>query len=269
MLAVEKAARRRDHDGRVPGAARPPRADRRRERRQGRGDARGGRGPAAHVPGVGERRARARRGRADHPRRRRAGTLPREGRRGLTGRGPATSSTAVGPLDGAATTTPAGVEPAARPHGVGGAAGSTCSSARSASSSGWPSPAGRCGSPRSSLPSTPPTTTSRDLSNGNYEAAFDQLCAAEQVDASPAGLARAVAPLRIDEYDVDPFDVNRDGSRATVEVDLNPDTVGDNDKFVRIRLREIDGDWRPCGGRYGFVSGDLPVLASLSDRVAA
>jgi hypothetical protein len=104
----------------------------------------------------------------------------------------------------------------------------------------------------------------RDLSNGNYEAAFDQLCPAEQVDASPEGLARAVAPLRIDEYDVDAFDVNRDGSRATVEVDLDPDTVGDNDKFVRIRLREIDGDWRPCGGRYGFVSGDVPVLASLT-----
>jgi hypothetical protein len=104
----------------------------------------------------------------------------------------------------------------------------------------------------------------RDLSNGNYEAAFDQLCPAEQVDASPEGLARAVAPLRIDEYDVDPFDVKRDGSRATVEVDLNPDTVGDNDMFVRIRLREIDGEWQPCSGRYGFVSGDVPVLASLS-----
>jgi len=104
----------------------------------------------------------------------------------------------------------------------------------------------------------------RDLSNGNYEAAFDQLCAAEHVDASPEGLARAVAPLRIDEYDVDPFDVNRDGRRATVKVDLNPDTVGDNDKFVRLHLQEIDGEWRPCGGRYGFVGGDLPVLASLS-----
>ena len=50
--------------------------------RPGRGHARGRRGPAAHVPGVGQRRARARRGRADHPGRRRARALPREGRRG-------------------------------------------------------------------------------------------------------------------------------------------------------------------------------------------
>jgi hypothetical protein len=106
----------------------------------------------------------------------------------------------------------------------------------------------------------------RDLSNGNYEAAFERLCAAQRVDASPEGLARAVVPLRIDEYEVSPFDVNRDGSRATVKVDLNPDTVGDDDTFVRIRLREIDGEWRPCGGRYGFVDGELPVLASLTEN---
>jgi hypothetical protein len=94
----------------------------------------------------------------------------------------------------------------------------------------------------------------RDLSRGDYEAAFDRLCEAEQVDASPEGLARTVALLGIDEYEVSPFDVNRDGSRATLKVDLNPDTIGDGDTFLRVRLREIDGEWRPCGGRYGFVA---------------
>jgi hypothetical protein len=93
----------------------------------------------------------------------------------------------------------------------------------------------------------------RDLSNADYQAAYDQLCAAEKVDASPEGLARTVAALQIDKYDVSPFDVHRDGSGATVKVDLNPDTVGDSDRFVRLRLREINGEWRPCGGRYGFV----------------
>jgi hypothetical protein len=93
----------------------------------------------------------------------------------------------------------------------------------------------------------------RDLSHGAYADAFDQLCATEQVDASAEGLARAVAALNIDEYDVSPFEVRRDGSRATIKVDLTPDTVGDSSRFVRLRLREIDGEWRPCGGRYGFV----------------
>jgi hypothetical protein len=93
----------------------------------------------------------------------------------------------------------------------------------------------------------------RDLSNADYEAAFDQLCAAEKVDASPEGLARTVAALNINEYDVSPFDVRRDGSHTTVKVDLTPNTVGDADRFVRLRLRQIDGEWRPCGGRYGFV----------------
>lgn len=93
----------------------------------------------------------------------------------------------------------------------------------------------------------------RDLSNADYQAAFDQLCGADQVDASPEGLARTVAALNINDYDVSPFDVHRNGSRATVKVDLNPNTVGDSDRFVRLRLREIDGEWRPCDGRYGFV----------------
>jgi hypothetical protein len=92
----------------------------------------------------------------------------------------------------------------------------------------------------------------RDLSRANYESAFDQLCPAEQIDASPEGLADTVALLGIDEYNVTPFDVDRDGSRATVKVDLTPD-IGAGDRFVRLRLREIDGEWRPCGGQYGFV----------------
>jgi hypothetical protein len=92
----------------------------------------------------------------------------------------------------------------------------------------------------------------RDLSHGDYEAAFDQLCPAEQADASSEGLAGAAAELNIDEYEVDPFDVNRDGGRATVRVDLSPDDFGSTDRFVRLRLERIDGEWRPCGPLYGF-----------------
>lgn len=92
----------------------------------------------------------------------------------------------------------------------------------------------------------------RNLSRGDYEAAFDQLCAAEKVDASPERLAGAAADLDVDEYEVSPFDVNRDGSRATVKVELSPDDLDGTDRFVRMRLEEIDGEWRPCGPLYGF-----------------
>jgi hypothetical protein len=98
-----------------------------------------------------------------------------------------------------------------------------------------------------------------DLSRGEYEAGFDRLCAAEQVDASPESLARLADQVRINDYEVSPFDVNRDGSRATVKVDLSPDTVGG--RSARLRLQEIGGEWRPCGGQLGFVR--LPSLLAL------
>jgi hypothetical protein len=93
----------------------------------------------------------------------------------------------------------------------------------------------------------------RDLSHADYEAAFDRLCAADRVDASPESLARTADALRVNEYEVSPFNVNLDGSSATVKADLNPGRTGDSHRFVRIRMRKIDGEWRPCGGRFGFV----------------
>jgi hypothetical protein len=102
-----------------------------------------------------------------------------------------------------------------------------------------------------------------DLARRDYSSAFERLCPKEQVDASPEGLARAVAFLDLDEYEVSPFDVDRDGSRATVKVDLTPQIGSEEDRFLRLRLREIGGVWRPCGGQYGFVerrTSDEPVL---------
>ena len=102
----------------------------------------------------------------------------------------------------------------------------------------------------------------RDISRGNYQAAFDQLCAQEKVDGSPRSLAQTVDALvfSLSDYEVTPFDVRIDGSRATVMADLNPDNVGGTESDdVRIRLEKIDGTWRPCGGRYGFV--DAPVTS--------
>ena len=103
----------------------------------------------------------------------------------------------------------------------------------------------------------------RDLSRGNYEAAFDQLCAREKVDGSPRSLADTIDRLTVygfDDYEVTPFGVHIDGDRADLEADLNPSNFNDTDK-VRIRLEKIGGDWRPCGGQFGFVDEVLTPSA--------
>jgi hypothetical protein len=104
----------------------------------------------------------------------------------------------------------------------------------------------------------------RDISRGDYEAAFDQLCAAEKVDGSPRSLQEAVGELvffSVGDYEVSPFDVDIDGDRATVEADFDPDSSSDAD-IVDMRLRKIGGDWRPCGGRFGFVDERLTNSAT-------
>jgi hypothetical protein len=95
----------------------------------------------------------------------------------------------------------------------------------------------------------------RDISNGNYRAAFDQVCAQDKVDGSPQSLRGTVSALvfSFSDYDVTPFDVRLDGSHATVKADLNPGSSSSSADILRIRLQEIDGTWRPCGGRFGFV----------------
>ena len=95
----------------------------------------------------------------------------------------------------------------------------------------------------------------RDIRRGSYRAAFAQLCARERVDGSPRSLADAVDRLVIfgvSDYEVSPFDVHIDGDRATVKADLNESSSGTGGNTVRIRLEKIDGDWRPCGGEFGF-----------------
>lgn len=102
----------------------------------------------------------------------------------------------------------------------------------------------------------------RDISRGNYEAAFNQLCATERVDGSPRSLADTVDRIvvfGVDEYEVSPFEVHIDGNRATVEADLSPGIGGGDSGNVRMRLQKIDGKWRPCGGQFGFL--DVPLTS--------
>ena len=95
----------------------------------------------------------------------------------------------------------------------------------------------------------------RDISRGNYQAAFAQLCAAERVDGSPRSLAdtvHGIVVFGVDNYEVSPFDVHINGNRATVKADLSPGVGGGDSGDVRIRLQKIGGTWRPCGGQFGF-----------------
>jgi len=95
-----------------------------------------------------------------------------------------------------------------------------------------------------------------DVTRGQFDAAYSQLCASERVDASPRTVERYFQDLFFTTtgVEVSPFDVHLDGKRATVKADLNPDIKGGRSDFVHLQLREIDGKWRPCGGRFGFVS---------------
>ncbi len=67
VQAVEGELDGRHHERGVPRAARPPRAHRGRRARAGGGDARGHRGSAPELPGVGQRRPRPRRRGTHHP----------------------------------------------------------------------------------------------------------------------------------------------------------------------------------------------------------
>jgi hypothetical protein len=110
----------------------------------------------------------------------------------------------------------------------------------------------------------PPLDAANDymsaLAHHDYDDAFAQLCPANRVDASPSSLARTLQNDRLfrnlEDWDITPFDVNRDGSRASVEVDLRPDDSDEPD-ILTIELEKVDGTWRPCGDTYGFrVAGD-------------
>jgi hypothetical protein len=96
-----------------------------------------------------------------------------------------------------------------------------------------------------------------DVVHGRYRSAYDQLCSSERVDSSPRSLGRYFQGLffTTSGVEVSPFDVHLDGNQATVRADLNPDIQGGSGDIVHLRLRDIDGHWRPCGGSLGFVGG--------------
>ena len=81
------------------------------------------------------------------------------------------------------------------------------------------------------------------IENGNFDTAFDSLCEADQDEFSPDSLESLFGLGFLDDYNVNPFDVDITGDRAKVSFDARG--TGDNDYF-EITLRKEDGDWRVC-----------------------
>ncbi|HUF84637.1 MAG TPA: hypothetical protein VMQ81_08620 [Acidimicrobiia bacterium] len=76
-----------------------------------------------------------------------------------------------------------------------------------------------------------------------FDAAFDGLCSADQ-DAFTADELEVLFGLGfLDDYSVNPFDVDVDGDRA--KVSFNAEGTGDDDYF-EVPVRKEDGDWRVC-----------------------
>jgi hypothetical protein len=83
------------------------------------------------------------------------------------------------------------------------------------------------------------------VESDDFDAALDGLCAADQ-DAFTADELETLFGLAggfLDDYDVNPFDVDVDGDKA--KVSFNAEGTGDEDYF-EIPLRKEDGDWRVC-----------------------
>jgi hypothetical protein len=96
----------------------------------------------------------------------------------------------------------------------------------------------------------------RALSRHDYAAMREQLCPADRADSAAFTIRQQFEngdPLlrNVEDWSIAPFDVNRDGDHASVKVDVRPDDNDDPDVFTLL-LDEIDGEWRPCGGIYGF-----------------
>ena len=47
---------------------------------------------------------------------------------------------------------------------------------------------------------------------------------------------------------VNPFGVDRNGDRATVDYTLSPDSDSGTGDTYELTLRKEGGDWRPCPG---------------------
>jgi hypothetical protein len=86
-----------------------------------------------------------------------------------------------------------------------------------------------------------------DIEDGDLESAIDQLCSAdEDVDEDELLL---VALSGLEGFEVNPFSVDIDGDRATVQFDADG---FDFNEVVELPLRKEDGEWRVCLADFDF-----------------
>lgn len=84
-----------------------------------------------------------------------------------------------------------------------------------------------------------------DLVEARFDAAADQLCTSASGRAEAAILSVTENFIGGENLSVNPFTVDRDGDRATVEYTVRPRGGGEDDIYV-LPLRRERGDWRPC-----------------------
>jgi hypothetical protein len=85
-----------------------------------------------------------------------------------------------------------------------------------------------------------------DLADGRLSAAADQLCRVDQENPQRAiSIVTRHFPGN-DRISVNPFGVDRDDDRATVDYTVTPTADKGAGATFKLTLRKENGDWKPC-----------------------
>jgi hypothetical protein len=111
-----------------------------------------------------------------------------------------------------------------------------------------------------------------DLAAGDLAAAYDRLCdeskEAVAEDRYVASLERSLGGVfAIEGYTANPFTVDVDGSRASVDFEVTYAEAGTGD--VTLDLREEGGDWRPCIDTSPFTVTSAPTTTAPATTAPA
>ena len=88
-----------------------------------------------------------------------------------------------------------------------------------------------------------------DVVDGKKQSAEDRLCSSASARPDAAILSIVQYFIVGGSITVNPFTVDRDGKRATVEYTIQP-RDGGADRTYELPMREEGGDWKPCPAGY-------------------